>query len=204
MKHSAGWLIALRCTRPRHRSSLLLYERGRSELRALEALLHQRVRCLIAPLPVQRDPLLPWAWFPSRTSPVPRWWTLRRAGRSRCLYPGADGEPSTPCAGGVCPRRKAAAHRSGCGPLGVVDVQRAGPTGWTSQLSVGQWLRVRSRFAMSLLSPRPKKHRACLPTRQGKWMQSKCGNSACGFRVRQRRAARQRVELKSSPASVRL
>jgi hypothetical protein len=137
MKHSAGWLIALRCTRPRHRSSLLLYERGRSELRALEALLHQRVRCLTNPLPVRRDPLLPWAWFPSRTLPVPRWWTLRRAGRSRYLYPGADGEPSTPCAGGVCPRRKAAAHRSGCGPLGVVDVQRAGPTGWTSQLSVG-------------------------------------------------------------------
>ena len=53
---------------------------------------------------------------------------------------------------------------------------------------------------MSLLSPRPKKHRACLPTRPGKWTQSKCGNLVCGFRVRQRRAARQRVELKSSPA----
>lgn len=117
--------------------SSLLCERGGPGLRALEALLHQRVRCPPTPLPVTKNPLLPWAWFPSRTSPVPRWWTLRRAGRSRYLKPGADGEPSTPSKGGVCPRRKAARRRSACGPLGVFDVQRAGPTGWTSQHFVG-------------------------------------------------------------------
>jgi hypothetical protein len=75
--------------------------------RALEALLHQRVRCSGLPLLARQNPILPWAWFPFRTFPSA---PAGYAPISRAPYPasgisGADASINTlpDC---VCPGRQ--------------------------------------------------------------------------------------------------